>query len=140
MAGQDSVTIAVIGIGCRFPGDARDPERFWHMLAEGRDAWSDVPENRFKWKSFYNTNPESSGCMNHRGGHFVQQDLTTFDADFFGIHPTEAKSIDPQQRLLLEVTYEAIEDADLSAEKLKDSETSVYGQFSACFKIREPGL
>ncbi|KAF2733888.1 hypothetical protein EJ04DRAFT_604239 [Polyplosphaeria fusca] len=126
MADREPEPIAVIGIGCRFPGGANSPETLWSMLTEAVDAWSDVPQNRFAWKSFYDPSPEKQGCMNHRGGHFLQQDVSTFDADFFGISPAEARSIDPQQRILLETTYESIESAGISLEDFKGSDTSVY--------------
>ncbi|KAF2123089.1 hypothetical protein BDV96DRAFT_681663 [Lophiotrema nucula] len=126
MAEAEPLPIAVIGIGCRLPGGSTSPDAFWQMLLEGRDAWSDVPEERFRWESFYNSSPEAQGCMNHRGGHFIQQDIKTFDADFFGIPPTEANSIDPQQRLLLETAYEAVEDAGISLKDFRGSNTAVY--------------
>lgn len=128
MTDGESVSIAVIGIGCRLPGGVNSPESLWTVLDEGIDAWSDVPPDRFRWESFYEHNPATQGCMNHRGGHFLQQDVATFDADFFGIPPLEAKAIDPQQRLLLETTYEAIESAGISLDKFKGSETSVFGE------------
>ncbi|KAF1995549.1 hypothetical protein P154DRAFT_610722 [Amniculicola lignicola CBS 123094] len=123
---SEPLPIAVIGIGCRFPGGANDPEALWSLLSEGRDAWSEVPEDRFHWESFHDSHPEAQGCMNHRGGHFLQQDVAAFDADFFGIPPAEAKAIDPQQRLLLETTYEAVEDSGLPLEAFRGSDAAVF--------------
>ena len=97
------------------------------MISDGRDAWSDVPDTRFKWRSFFHPLPEKQGCMNHRGGHFIRQDVAAFDTEMFGISPLEAKAIDPQQRLLLETTYEAVENAGLAIDSVKGSKTAVYG-------------
>ncbi|TVY93276.1 Highly reducing polyketide synthase [Lachnellula willkommii] len=118
--------IAVIGIGCRFPGGANSPEKLWEVLCEGRDTWSEVPEGRFKWKSFHHPDPEAPGAHNHRGGHFLDEDIAAFDGRFFGIPPQECEALDPQFRIQLEVTYEAIENAGLHLEHLRGSETAVY--------------
>ncbi|KAH7132181.1 polyketide synthase [Dendryphion nanum] len=118
--------IAIVGIGCRFPGDAVDSESLWSMLAEGRNAWSDVPQTRFNWGSFFHPSPEKQACMNHRGGHFIRQDVAAFDTEMFGISPLEAKAMDPQQRLLLEITYEAVENAGITMDQFKGSDAAVY--------------
>lgn len=119
--------IAVVGIGCRFPGGANDPDALWRILSEGRDAWSEAPNSRFKWQSFHHLDPEAQGCMNHRGGHYIQQDIAAFDTEFFGISPLEAAAIDPQQRLLLETTYEAVENAGILLDNFKGSDAAVFG-------------
>ncbi|KAF2475207.1 putative polyketide synthase [Lindgomyces ingoldianus] len=126
MACGEPISIAVVGIGCRLPGGANNPEALWSMLAEGRDAWSEIPEDRFTWKTFFHPSPEAQGFMNHRGGHFIQQDVRAFDADFFGISPLEARAIDPQQRLLLETSYEAAENAGIPLEEFKGTDTAVF--------------
>lgn len=118
--------IAIVGIGCRFPGGASSPEKLWEILSEGRGTWSEVPEDRFNWKSFHHPDPENGGTHNHRGGHFLDSDIATFDGKFFGISPQECEAIDPQYRLQLEVTYEALENAGLSLEDLRGSDTAVY--------------
>lgn len=126
--GSDRVPdpIAIIGIGCRFPGGANSPEKLWSLLSEGRETWSEVPEDRFDWKSFHHPDQEKAGAHNHRGGHFLDSDIATFDGKFFGIPPQECEAIDPQYRLQLEVTYEALENAGLPLEKLRGSNTAVY--------------
>ena len=121
-----SEPIAIIGLGCRFPGGANDAESFWQLLREGRNTWSDVPTDRYNWKSFYHPSPESSAGHGHRGGHFLAQDLAAFDAAFFGISKDEAEAMDPQQRILLEVAYEALENSGYSIESIKGSNTSVF--------------
>jgi acyl transferase domain-containing protein/acyl carrier protein len=106
--------IAIIGIGCRFPG-ADGPAAFWDLLSEGRDAVGDTPPERW-------TPDAGSGAR--RGGFLEQVDQ--FDAKFFNISPREAARIDPQQRLLLEVAWEALEDAGQVTERLAGSPTGVF--------------
>ena len=120
------VPIAIIGMSCRFSGDATDPERLWKMLAEGRDAWSEVPTSRYRWDSFHSPNSEAQASINHRGGCFLNQNLGAFDARFFGIPRREAEIMDPQQRILLEVVYEALENAGIPLEQIQSSDTGVF--------------
>ncbi len=109
-----SAPIAVIGIGCRFPG-ADGPDAFWTLLREGRDAIGEVPAGRRAIVAF------DEGA---RGGFLERVD--EFDADFFGLSPREATPMDPQQRLLLEVAWEALEDAGQAPERLAGSATGVF--------------
>ena len=105
----DVAPIAVIGLGCRFPG-AENPEAFWELLRAGVDAISEVPESRWEAAAFYDPDPTKPGKMTTRWGGFLGR-VDGFDPHFFGISPREAARMDPQQRLLLEVTWEALEDA-----------------------------
>lgn len=123
---QGSVPIAIIGIGCRLPGGITNTEDLWGLLMEGRHAWSAVPPERYNEAAFYHPNPRNDGTTNHRGGHFLSQDIAAFDAAFFGISPVEAQAMDPQQRLLLETTFEAFENAGFPIEKARGSSTAVY--------------
>jgi acyl transferase domain-containing protein len=116
--------IAIIGIGCRFPG-AKDPETFWQLLRDGVDAITEIPTNRWNINELYDPNPESPGKMSSRYGGFLQQ-VDQFDPHFFGISPREAVSMDPQQRLLLEVAWEALEDAGQVQKRLAGSRTGVF--------------
>ncbi|MBC6435614.1 type I polyketide synthase [Nostoc sp. HG1] len=116
--------IAIIGIGCRFPG-AKDPEAFWELLRKGVDAITEIPKNRWDLDKYYDPNPEIPGKTNSRCGGFLQQ-VDQFDPHFFGISPREAMSMDPQQRLLLEVAWEALEDAGQVREQLSGSRTGVF--------------
>jgi acyl transferase domain-containing protein/surfactin synthase thioesterase subunit len=116
--------IAIIGIGCRFPG-AQNPEAFWQLLCNGVDAIAVVPPQRWDIDAFYDPNPGSPGKMNTRWGGFLEQ-VDRFDAQFFGIAPKEASYIDPQQRLLLEVAWEALENAAQVPEKLARTNTGVF--------------
>jgi phthiocerol/phenolphthiocerol synthesis type-I polyketide synthase C len=116
--------IAIIGIGCRFPG-AKDPQAFWQLLCNGVDAISEVPEERWHIDSFYNQDILQAGKMNTRWGGFLEQ-VDRFDAQFFGISPREAERMDPQQRLLLEVVWEALEDAGQPPADLAGTRTGVF--------------
>ncbi|KAK8066687.1 hypothetical protein PG997_013434 [Apiospora hydei] len=118
--------IAIIGMACRLPGGAHDPESLWSMLAEGRDGRAEVPKDRWNWKSFYHKNPDMGEVTNFSHAYFLQQDVAAFDARFFGILGAEATGMDPQQRLLLEVAYEAVENAGIPIESLRGSNTSVH--------------
>jgi len=126
--GQDRAAknepIAIIGIGCRFPG-ANDPAAFWQLLRDGVDAIGEVPADRFDQHAFYNPDPAIPGKMNTRWGGFLGQ-VDQFDPHFFGISPREASSMDPQQRLLLEVTWEALQDAGQASERLVGTQTGVF--------------
>ena len=117
--------IAIIGIGCRFPGGANDPVQFWHLLSDGVDAISEVPEDRWHARAFYDPDPNRPGKTYTRWGGFVTG-IDQFDASFFGMSPREATRADPQQRLLMEVAYEAIEDAGMAPEQLAGTNTGVF--------------
>jgi acyl transferase domain-containing protein/NADPH:quinone reductase-like Zn-dependent oxidoreductase len=114
-----SAPIAVIGLGCRFPGDANDPASFWTLLAGGVDAVTEVPADR--WAAA----EHGADLPGARWGAFLRS-VDGFDAEFFGIAPREAVSIDPQQRLLLEVAWEALEHAGVAADRLVKSATGVF--------------
>jgi len=127
-AGQDreakNEPIAIIGIGCRFPG-ANDPTAFWQLLRDGIDAIREVPADRFDQHAFYDPDPATPGKMNTRWGGFLGQ-VDQFDPNFFGISPREASRMDPQQRLLLEVTWEALQDAGAVPERLIGTQVGVF--------------
>ena len=116
--------IAVIGIGCRFPG-AKDPESFWQLLRDGVDMISEVPADRWPKRAFYHPDPSVPGKAISYWGGFLEG-IDQFDPFFFGISPIEAKYMDPQQRLLLELSYEALDVAGQSKEKIDDSNTGVF--------------
>ncbi|KXX76480.1 Lovastatin diketide synthase LovF [Madurella mycetomatis] len=120
--------IAIVGMACRFAGDATNPEKLWDLCSSGRDAWSRIPGSRFDVESLYDPNSEKPGRVamridrgdfNHAiGGYFLQEDMAAFDAAFFNFTADVASAMDPQLRMLLEVVYEATEDAGLPIEKL----------------------
>jgi acyl transferase domain-containing protein/predicted O-methyltransferase YrrM len=122
---QRRVPLAVIGMGCRFPGGVHDPEEFWELLSDGVDAISEVPLSRWDTQEFYDRNPATPGKMATRWGGFIEAP-EQFDAKFFGIAPTEAMSMDPQQRLLLETSWEALEHAGIAPSRLAGTKTGVF--------------
>ncbi len=117
--------IAIIGIGCRFPGGANSPEAFWQLLQNGVDAVGEVPASRWDADALYADEPETPGKINTRYGAFLA-DVDQFDPYFFGISPHEAAFMDPQQRLLLQVAWEALENAGQTREGLAGSDTAVF--------------
>ena len=117
--------VAIVGIGCRFPGGANDTRSFWRLLAEGRDAITEVPRDRWDVDAYYDADPEADGKMYTRFGGFIDG-ADTFDPMFFGISPREAAAMDPQQRILLEVAWQAIEDAGVATDRLGGTRTGVY--------------
>ena len=125
---KNNVPVAIVGIGCRFPGGANSKDAFWDMLVEGRSGIGTYPTNRPSSKDFFDSYNPGKGTP---GKHYVLtgaflDKITGFDAYFFGISPTECRSMDPQQRLLLQVVYEAIEDAGMRLEDLQECRTGVY--------------
>jgi len=116
--------IAIIGIGCRFPG-ANNPEGFWQLLRDGVDAISEMPEERWTMEFFNESNRAKPDKTQTHWGGFVEG-VDQFEPEFFGISPREAASIDPQQRLLLEVAWEALEDAGQIPESLSGTQTGVF--------------
>jgi acyl transferase domain-containing protein/acyl-CoA synthetase (AMP-forming)/AMP-acid ligase II/acyl carrier protein len=116
--------IAIVGIGCRFPG-ADGPDEFWRLLSGGMDATTDVPADRWDVDAFYNPDPSVPGTAVTRRGGFLGQ-VDQFDFQFFGISPRESAQMDPQQRLLLEVAWEALEDAGQVPDALAGSRTGVF--------------
>ena len=133
--------IAIIGMGCRFPGGANSPTAFWHILQNGVDAIVDVPPDRWDMRRFYDPDPDKPGKMYIRQAGFLQERIDEFDAQFFGMAPRQAAVLDPQQRLLLEVTWEGVEDAGLSMEQLNGSNTGIYmGGFALDGKLQQMGV
>lgn len=118
--------IAIVGIGCRFPGGATTPARFWEMLRDGRDVVREVPIDRWNLDEYYDADPDVPGRMYARTGGFLDDSLKDFDARFFGISPREAESLDPQQRLLLETSWEALEHAGIAPSSLAGSDAGVF--------------
>lgn len=118
--------IVVIGTGCRFPGDIRSTSQLWEAICSQKDLLTRIPSSRFNSEGFYHSNGERHGSTNVDHAYLLSNDISAFDADFFGINHREAEAIDPQQRILLETVYEAIEDAGLTISGLKGSDTAVY--------------
>ncbi|MEQ1860228.1 MAG: SDR family NAD(P)-dependent oxidoreductase [Chthoniobacteraceae bacterium] len=117
--------IAIIGIGCRFPGGINDSNAFWKLLVEGREAVGEVPANRWNVDRFFDAEPGLAGKSIARRGGFLDS-IDQFDPQFFGISPREAPFVDPQQRLLLETAWEAMEDAGLVLDLERGTDIGVF--------------
>jgi acyl transferase domain-containing protein len=117
--------IAIVGIGCRFPGGVKNPDDLWKLLTNGVDAVTEVPKDRWNLAALYHPDPSKRGCMYSRWGGFIDN-VDRFDANFFGINRREAAAADPQQRLLLELAYEAVEDAGMTVESLSGRCAAMY--------------
>ncbi|MDI1488098.1 MAG: hypothetical protein OHK93_007372 [Ramalina farinacea] len=109
-----SQPIAIVGMACRFPGDATSPSKLWDLCAAGRDGWSTIPHDRFDVKSFYDADDEKIGRVGRvqaeivkshvLGGHFLKDDVARFDAGFFNL-PTDVSSVSgrPAEPLMREL-------------------------------------
>jgi acyl transferase domain-containing protein len=115
--------IAIIGSGCRFPGNATSPSKLWELLREPKVVASEVPA----LKGYYHKNGQYHGHANVKEAYLLEEGAHRhFDAAFFAIKPAEANVLDPQSRLLLETVYEALEDSGQTIDNLRGSDTAVY--------------
>ncbi len=134
----DREPLAVVGIGCRFPGGVTDASSFWEMLINGRSGIVEVPENRWNRDRYYHPNRAIPGRMITKWGGFLEH-IDQFDPQFWGISPREAVRMDPQQRWLLEVAWEAIEDAGIAPSSLRGQSVGVFvgiaGYDYACLQM-----
>ena len=133
-AAQESTTagrepIAVVGMGCRYPGGVRTPDQFWELLRSGKDILRDIPGERWDVDAFYDPEVTVPGKMYVRQGYYLD-DIDQFDPQFFGLSPREAESLDPQQRLVMEVTWETLEHASIAPSSLQGGKAGVFvGQY-----------
>ncbi|TMC13974.1 MAG: polyketide synthase, partial [Chloroflexi bacterium] len=101
--------IAIIGLAGRYPG-AKDVLTFWHLLKAGKSGIREIPQERWNWRSYFQTEKGAAGSMYTKWGGFLE-DIDCFDAAFFHISPREAEQMDPQERLFLEASYACVQDA-----------------------------
>lgn len=157
-----SADIAIVGMACRFAGDAKSPEAFHEMLEKGKDAWSKTPSSRFNIDAYQHPSRDRRGTMvsGHapspqklykikpcsmspadrsaqvcEGGYYIDQEVSKWDAPFFSCSASEARAYDPQQRLLLEVAYESLESAGIPIASIADTDAACFvGGFSEDYK------
>src|SRR6201992_719537 len=123
----DTEPIAVVGMVCRLPGGADTPDQCWRLLQDGGSGIVGVPPGRWDADAFYSDDHSVPGTIvSKEGGFLTSWRPDEFDAEFFGISPREAAAMDPQQRLLLEVTWEALENAGITAPMIRGTQTSVF--------------
>ncbi|GAA0987690.1 type I polyketide synthase [Streptomyces rhizosphaericus] len=127
--GRSPGHIAIVGMGCRLPGDTDSPAALWRLLADGRDAVGEPPAERAAlWAADPATTARPASAPPVRGGYL--RDVSGFDADFFGVSGREADVLDPQHRLLLEVAWEALEHAGMPPDRLGSTATGVFAGIS----------
>lgn len=119
---RKSESIAVIGIGCHFPGGITSPEEFWEALIKQKSMIRDIKDSR--WREHLSKDYNENQYMKKAG--FLKEDIMSFDNRLFRLSPKEAERTDPQQRLFMKVTWEALENAGYSPNSLKNSKTGVY--------------
>ncbi|KAI1419983.1 hypothetical protein F5Y12DRAFT_720070 [Xylaria sp. FL1777] len=123
--------IAIIGMGCRWPGDSESPAELWDYLEAKRNSYSKFPKERINGDAFYHPDGNRPGSFRTEGGCFIKSDVRQFDSTFFGIHPKEVLTLDPAQRKFLEVVYETFESAGVPLHKLAGSKTGTFvGNFN----------
>jgi acyl transferase domain-containing protein len=123
--GAQQQAVAIVGLGCRFPGAGEDAAGFWELLAQGRDAVTPVPEERWNAEALYDPDPDRPGFASSLWGGFLTA-VDRFDAGLFGISRREAEAMDPQHRLLLEVAWTALEDAGVAPTGLSGADAGVF--------------
>src|SRR5271167_275945 len=129
----DTEPIAVVGMGCRLPGGVNTPAQYWRLLQDGVSGVVRVPSERWDADAFFSDDHSVPGTIcSPEGGFLTSWRPDEFDAEFFGISPREAAAMDPQQRLLLEVAWEALENAGITAQAIRGTQTSVFVGMTTC--------
>ncbi len=117
-------SFAIVGYAVRLPG-AADADEFWDVLQQGRDAVSEVPPDRWDVDEFYDPDPDAPGKIVSRRAGFIE-DVTGFDAPFFGLSKRETMLVDPQHRILLETAWQAVEHSGTAPSALANTKTGVF--------------
>ena len=118
--------VAVVGIGCRFPGGISSAAGYWSFLVGKRCGIREIPADRWNYRNYYDPDPECAGRSYSKWGGFLTDDVFNFDPAFFDMAPREVMSMDPQQRLLLQVAFETIEDSGITLRTLQKKRTGVF--------------
>ncbi|RYP51839.1 hypothetical protein DL768_002915 [Monosporascus sp. mg162] len=124
--------VAIVGMGCRWPGGVRDNPGLWELLKNKQSGYRDLGDHRFSVEGFYHPNTDRPGTVSTRGGFLLSEDARLFEPSFFGIQPLEVETMDASQRKLLEVVYEAFENSGETWDRFSGSRTGVFvGNFTA---------
>ena len=118
--------LAIVGLSFRLPQDAVTTEAFWEMIMARRCAMKEFPRDRLNIDAHYRPETERLDSLSMRGGHFLTDDLSRFDAPFFSITAAEAEAMEPSQRLLLEAAFHALENAGIPMQRIAKSKTAVF--------------
>ncbi|KAA8567237.1 hypothetical protein EYC84_010277 [Monilinia fructicola] len=118
--------VAIVGMGCRWPGGVSNPTEFWNLLKNRIDAWREFDNPRFSSRGFHHPNSDRPGGFSMKGGFLAEEDPRLFDHSFFGMTGLEVETLDPSQRKLLEVSYEAIENAGETWDSISGTRTGVF--------------
>lgn len=127
--------IAIIGSGCRFPGQANNTSKLWELLRKPRDLLRAIPKDRFSSEGFYHPNPAYHGSSATKQAYFLDENVRLFDAPFFGVSAEQASAIDPQQRILLEVVYEYV--CSISFAAIKFMANTSFSRLTELLKLQE---
>ncbi|RYP43494.1 hypothetical protein DL770_011642 [Monosporascus sp. CRB-9-2] len=126
MSSQPGDPIAIVGSACKFAGNSSSPSKLWELVVAPHDVHREIPHARFSSTGFYHRNARQPGHANVMHAYLLNEDVSTFDAEFFGVKPVEANAVDPQQRWLMETIYEGLEAGGLTIESLRGSDTALY--------------
>ncbi|KAF3806818.1 Prosolanapyrone synthase [Colletotrichum gloeosporioides] len=118
--------VAIIGMGCRWPGGVHDTSQFWEFLRDKTNGWKEFDGPRFSTQGFHHPSPDRPGSISMKGAFLAKEDARLFDHAFFGMTGLEVETMDPSQRKLLEVSYEAIENAGETWDSVSGSRTGVF--------------